>query len=283
MGMKISRKLFFYYHGLGDSLLFNSVLFELGKQNRKRYFVGTKHAELYRGNPFAILLPFSQSTNYKLGKFFYLLGAQVEHVDYYHKGHPPKHHILDLLADRVELKDAPRTPQFFLSDAEKNKRLLPRSKKPWVAIQSIGLSTWTDNKNWGVKNFRAVARSLEKDFSVVQLGATSDPSLGVDLELQGRLPIRDVFVALRQCKTFVGQVGFLMHAAAAVELPSVIIYGGFEAPWQSGYDLNTNLYSDVECAPCWLETACPYEKKCMSIITPEQVASEALTILHKSS
>ena len=281
--MEISRKLFYYYHGLGDSLLFNSVLFELGQQNRRRYFVGTKHAEIYRGNPFAMVLPFSQTMNYKLGKIFSLLGGRVEHVDYYHKGHPPKQHILELLADRVGLRDAPRTPKIFLTEEEKNKRLLPESNKPWVAIQSTGLSTWTDNKNWGVENFRAVARSLEKDFSLVQLGATGDPSLGVDLELQGRLPIRDVFLVLSECKLFIGQEGFLMHAAAAVDLPAVIVFGGFLAPWQTGYHWNANLYSDIECAPCWLETACPYEKKCMSIITPEQVVSEAFTILHKSS
>lgn len=281
--VRFSPDIFFYYHGLGDSLLFNSVLFELGKQNHRRYFIGTKHAEIYKGNQFAMVLPFSQAMNYKLGKIFSFLGGRVEHVDYYHKGHPPKQHILELLADRVGLRDAPRTPKIFLSEEEKTKRLLPESKKPWVAIQSTGLSIWTDNKNWGVENFRSVARSLEKDFSVVQLGAISDPSLGVNLEWQGRLPIRDVFVVLRECKLFIGQEGFLMHAAAAVDLTSVIVYGGFLAPWQTGYELNANLYSNIECAPCWLETQCPYDKKCMRLITPEQVASEALTIFKKSS
>jgi ADP-heptose:LPS heptosyltransferase len=279
--MKISRKLFFYYHGLGDSLLFSSVLFELGKQSRKRYFVGTKHAEIYRGNPFAIVLPLKQVINYKLGRLISLLGGEVKHVDYYHKGHPPKQHILELLADRVGLKDVPRIPKIFLSDAEKNKRLLPESKKPWVAIQSTGLSTWTDNKNWGVENFRSVARSLAREFSVVQLGASGDPSLGVDLELQGRLPIRDVFVLLRECGVFVGQEGFLMHAAAAVDLLSVIVYGGFLAPWQTGYSINENLYSNVECAPCWLETKCPHEKKCMAMITPRMVVEKIKTLLER--
>jgi len=279
--LKIGRDIFFYYHGLGDSLLFNSVLFELGKQNRKRYFVGTKHAEIYRGNPFAIVLPFSQAINYKLGNIFSLLGGRVEHVDYYHKGHPPKQHILELLADRVGLRMAPRTPKIFLSEGEKNKRLLPESKKPWVAMQSTGLSTWTDNKNWGVENFRSVARSLEKDFSVVQLGASGDPPLGVDLELQGRLPIRDVFVVLRECKLFIGQEGFLMHAAAAVELPAVIVFGGFLAPWQTGYQSNANFYSDIECAPCWLEAKCPYEKVCLAQITPLYVSVRAKSFINK--
>jgi ADP-heptose:LPS heptosyltransferase len=70
-----------------------------------------------------------------------------------------------------------------------------------------------------------------------------------------------------------------MHAAAAVNVPSVIVYGGFEAPWQSGYPMNVNLYSDVECAPCWLESICPHEKKCMEMITPEIVVEKTKSLL----
>jgi hypothetical protein len=84
-------------------------------------------------------------------------------------------------------------------------------------------------------------------------------------------------MASKNCKVFIGQVGFLMHAAASVGLPSVIVYGGFEAPWQSGYEANSNLYSAVECAPCWLETKCPYGKKCMTMIKPEIVAQKAIS------
>lgn len=265
---------------MGDSLLFNSVVYELGRQTGRRYFLGTKHPEIYKGNPHAFVLPFSQYTNYRIFKILSpLLGAKTHHIDYYHKGHPPRQHLLELLSDRVGLRIPPNRPAIFLSQAEQERRLLPSREKPWVAMQSTGLATWTENKNWGVDNFRAVARLLAKDFCLVQLGAAGDPSLGVDLELQGRLELREVFIVLRQCKTFVGQVGFLMHAAAAVDLPSVIVYGGFEAPWQSGYGWNINLYSDVECAPCWLETKCPHEKKCLAQITPQQVFDRARALI----
>jgi ADP-heptose:LPS heptosyltransferase len=281
--MNISRDIFFYYHGLGDSVLFNSVLYELGQQTGKYYLVGTKHREIYQGNPHALILPFPQYVNYKIFRILgSLFGLNIHHIDYYHEGYPPKQHILKLLADRIGLKKAPCTLKIFLSEKEKKKRLLPQSKKPWVAIQSTGLSTWTDNKNWGVDNFHKVVCLLEKDFSVVQLGSSGDPSLGVDLELQGGLPLRDVFLVLRECGLFIGQVGFLMHAAAAVELPSVIVYGGFEAPWQSGYVQNANLFSNMVCAPCWLETKCPYEKKCMTMISPQKVAENAKILLMRT-
>ena len=51
----------------------------------------------------------------------------------------------------------------------------------------------------------------------------------------------------RPCSTrslaFVGQVGFLMHLARAVDCRAVIVYGGRETPAQSGYPCNENLYS----------------------------------------
>lgn len=62
-----------------------------------------------------------------------------------------------------------------------------------------------------------------------------------------------------------------MHLARAVECPAVILYGGREAPWQSGYTCNTNLYSPLPCAPCWLWNHCDYDRECMNRITVSDV------------
>jgi ADP-heptose:LPS heptosyltransferase len=282
--MRTSRDLFFYYHGLGDSILFNSVVHELGRKTGKKYFVGTHHGDIYAGNPYAVVLPFSQDTNYKLSKLLrFVPGSRIHHIDYYFEGHPPKRHILKLLCERVGLHPPIETPSIFLSPEELKSHPLPNTGKPWVAIQSTGLTQWTDNKNWGVAKFEEVARMLRGFASTVQLGVATDPGLEVDYSLQGRLQPREVCAILKQCGAFVGQVGFLMHAAAAAGVPGVIVYGGFEAPWQSGYRHNTNLYSTVECAPCWLEKKCPYNKTCMEEITPAMVAESALSLIRKLS
>lgn len=276
--MSISHDIFFYYHGLGDSLLFNSVVYELGRQTGKRYLIGTKHREIYEGNPYALILPFPQYANYKIFRFISpVLGLNIHHLDYYYEGSPPKQHILTLLGKRVGLETPLARPSIFLNKREKETRLLPESEKPWLGIQSTGLALWTDNKNWGVDSFAEVANLLKDKFSIVQLGQGGDPNLPVDLHLQGKLSIREVFVALRQCNLFIGQEGFLMHAATAVNLPAVVVYGGFLAPEQTGYAVNENIYSAVECAPCWLETKCPYDKKCLTMIKPEIVAQKAIS------
>lgn len=69
-------------------------------------------------------------------------------------------------------------------------------------------------------------------------------------DYRGALSLREVFLLMKDLDLFVGQVGFLMHVAAAVFCPSVIIYGGFEAPWQSGYAENDNIFSEISCSPC---------------------------------
>ncbi len=113
-------------------------------------------------------------------------------------------------------------------------------------------------------------------FHWYKLGTAADPPLPVQINLCGKLDVRGVFQVLGQCAGFVGLEGFLMHAATAMGVASVIVYGGFTAPWQTGYEINANLFTPVPCAPCWLESRCPYDKKCMEAITPAQVA-DALT------
>jgi len=281
--LRISRELLFYYHGIGDSLLLNAVLYGLGQQTQQRYVVGSPYPEIYGGNPFVIHLPFPQIVNYKAAQILEFLGIvkKITHIDYYHEGHPPKKHILRLLSERLGLKKTPSRPLVILSEEEKASQLLPPSEKPWVAIQSTGIKKWTDNKNWGASNFNEVVRLLSDKYSFVQLGMKGDPVLDGVIDRTGELSLRQVFCVLNRCSSFIGQVGFLMHAASAMRLPSVIVYGGFEAPWQSGYEENINLFTKLHCSPCWLEEKCPWDKKCMAAITPAMVSEEFRIMMGK--
>jgi ADP-heptose:LPS heptosyltransferase len=279
--LPLRKELFLYYHGIGDSLLFNTVLFHLGRQTGERFMVGSRHPAIYQGNPYVRHLPFGQKINYKLAKVLSGIGwvKAVRHIDYYQEGRVPQKHILQLLSERVGLKEVPPRPVIFLSDEERAQKILPESSKPRIALQSTGNSLWTDNKNWGADRFLELAGMISGSFSLVQVGAAGDPPLPVELNLAGKLSLRQTLRVLGECSGFVGQEGFLMHAAAAMSAPSVIVYGGFLAPWQTGYPFNVNLYNPVPCAPCWLETLCPYQKKCMTEIHPDQVAAELERLL----
>jgi ADP-heptose:LPS heptosyltransferase len=106
---------------------------------------------------------------------------------------------------------------------------------------------------------------------MVQLGAASDPPLANVRDLRGRTTIREAAAVLAGSRLFIGMVGFLMHLARAVGTRSVIVYGGREHPSQSGYRVNTNLFTELPCSPCWYWNRCPYDRECMRRITAADV------------
>jgi ADP-heptose:LPS heptosyltransferase len=138
------------------------------------------------------------------------------------------------------------------------------------------------NKQWFPDRFQAVIDALQGEFKFVQLGSASDPPLQHVIDLRGKTNIRQSAAIMHQAQLYIGNVGFLMHLARAVECPSVIVYGGREAPWQSGYACNINLYTALPCAPCWRWNTCDFDRKCMSDITAQQVVSGVKELIKRS-
>jgi ADP-heptose:LPS heptosyltransferase len=87
---------------------------------------------------------------------------------------------------------------------------------------------------------------------------------------------------MSQSLTFVGLVGFLMHLARSVDCRSVIVYGGREAPWQSGYSCNENLFTTLSCSPCWLWSKCDHGHRCMKEIEPQRVVTGIQTQVERA-
>ena len=195
---------------------------------------------------------------------------------------PPARHIIAELCARAGVKgQIALRPYFCLTEAEKEKSAWANGM---IAIQSSGLAGKfpMGNKQWYPERFQEVVNDLKNDFKFVQLGSASDPPLTDAMDLRGKSKIRETAAVLANCRIFVGNVGFLMHLARAVECPSVIVYGGREAPWQSGYSCNLNLYSAVPCAPCWLWNKCDYNRICMENITGSNVVSAIEEIIART-
>src|SRR4029453_835376 len=164
----MDKKLYLYFHGIGDSLLFNTVLFYLGRSTGKIFMVGSQHPEIYQGNPYVRHLPCKSHTTTvywrRLLKLFKIVN-EVEYIDYYQHGYIPPRHIITLLCERVGLPEAPKRPIIFLTSEEKAQSFLPKSNRPWIAIQSTGNSAHTQNKNWSVEKFEEVAATLRQQYA----------------------------------------------------------------------------------------------------------------------
>ncbi len=170
--------------------------------------------------------------------------------------------------------DGPVTvrPYLRLTDAERAAgRLAPRQ----IALHSSGASAFSamKNKEWFADRLQAVVHALRGEFTLVQLGSPNDPPLDGCVDLRGKTSMRESAAIIANSAVLLGQVGFLMHLTRAVDRPAVIIYGGREMPWESGYSCNTNLYTELPCAPCWRWNTCynQLERLCMRSITAEMV------------
>lgn len=266
----------------GDAILLTTLLRELHRTG-KRAAILTDYPELYRGLPFgAACLP-ADTPVLSASRW---LRIPVHHIQYAkpmpeeHAEYPPKQHILAEMCAHAGLDgEIDLRPYFSLTEDEK---AAAAGYQGTVVVQSTCLTArykmWT--KDWGADRMQQVVERLSGDRRVVQLGASADPHLVGAEDCRG-LPFRKVAAILSQADLFVGLVGFLMHLARAVDTPAVIVYGGREKPWQSGYSCNVNLASDVPCSPCWRYEDCAGGKICMDLITVDAVVAEVESALAK--
>jgi hypothetical protein len=189
----------------------------------------------------------------------------------------PQRHLFQIMCEKAGIGGTVTLlPRVHLSDVERSGG--KRMAKIQIAIHSSGLGAAHPmrNKEWQADKFQAVVDAVSSDkIGFVQIGVASDPLLANTLDLRGRLSLRETAAVLSRSAVFVGLVGGLMHLARSVDCRSVIIYGGREHPWQSGYAANENIAWFGECAPCWAYSRCDFDRRCMKELSATAV-SEAV-------
>jgi lipopolysaccharide heptosyltransferase II len=83
--------------------------------------------------------------------------------------------------------------------------------------------------------------------------------------------LKDLAAVLQRCSVCIGTSTGIIHIAAAVGVP-VIVLCGPEDPrrWRPLSNNHTLIKKDVPCRPCREET-CHYEGRCLRLTTPEEV------------
>ena len=146
-------------------------------------------------------------------------------------------------------------------------------------------------KRWPFEHYAALAREyLSLGWQVALYGSANDQPVTAQIkslckddeychDLAGCTSLSDAVDLLSLSDAVVSNDSGLMHIAAALNRPLVVVYGatspGFTPP------LNANaqvLVSDIECAPCF-QRECPLKHhRCMQEITPIQVAAKLRAI-----
>lgn len=278
---KTPRQFLSFSGGYGDDLLLTCLAREFNKRGESPIDFATLAPALVERNPDICKVvkrgAFSRAYYHGAGRpcFYkhiaYEAGNLVED-----KFEIPKNHILQIMASKRGIKGGIEIrPYVYLSDDEQEKgKIAPKQ----ICIMSQGKQNLMPNKQWFVDRYQNVAEVLGAEVSVVQLGAPSDVLLDGVIDYRG-IDFRSVAAILANAICFIGQVGFLMHMARAVDCPSVIVYGGRELPQQSGYICNINLVSNPECSPCWKYRTCSKDRVCMRDITSEDVIASAKKII----
>jgi hypothetical protein len=261
---------------IGDDLMCSTVLRELRKRGKHSMAVVTRNPELFEKNPDVDKI--IRQTDGRLNR---LGRAGLPVVKLAHTGYdpardldlPPEEHVLIRMcqlagvAGPVELR-----PYLFLTPQELATGKFGENQ---VAMQSSGLAGpfALHNREWYPQRFQELCAELRSDVRVVQVGSGADMKLEGAIDLRGKTTLRQTAAVLANSLVFIGLSGFLMHLARSVDCRSVIIYGGREKPAITGYVANKNLYTQVRCAPCWLRNACEFNRKCMDMISVEQVVA----------
>jgi len=276
LSRKRPRILLTFGGGLGDHLLCTTIFRELRQRGERDLWMASNHRALFAHNE-------DVDRVVPLGRFFADWTSQshgrivpvtyTAHIKEQDRDVPPQRHISACLCEMAGLSgNIQLRPYLTLGDHEARAgRVVPRQ----IAIQSSGLAAQYPmrNKEWYPERFQQVVDALSGDYQFVQVGSAGDPLLTGTRDMRGKTSIRQTAAILSQSLVFIGQVGFLMHLARAVDCRAVIVYGGRELPEQSGYICNENLTTALPCAPCWKWNECPYERECMRRIDATQVVA----------
>lgn len=146
-------------------------------------------------------------------------------------------------------------------------------------------------KKWGSDRFAEAAARLAGEFGagVVVFGAERERGDGEAirrrlpgvLNLAGRTTVREFMALVSLCRVLLTNDSGAMHAAAAVGVPVVAVFGptdpGETSPLGEGHAI---VREPVDCAPCF-RRECPTDHRCMTRIQVERVIEAAERLLSK--
>jgi ADP-heptose:LPS heptosyltransferase len=261
------------FPGIGDVLLLTSLIESIKKKFSKiRLNVITQNEQLLLNNKH--IFSINKKPSFFTFRHWYLEIRQSKN---------PEKHVLTESLEKLGLSLEIQKPKFFVTEKERKnaENLLHEYKtKPLIAINTVSKEL---TKDWPPSYWHELIDRLNEKYFIIQLGNQNEIQSEKVVRLAGKLDLRESIAVLAKCNLFIGGVSFLMHAASAVGIRSVIIYGGRETPQNSGYDNNINLYQKIDCGPCWIHEedgeVCENNLECLTRIKVDTVLESINQIL----
>lgn len=165
--------------------------------------------------------------------------------------------------------------ELFFTDAE---RSFGERGRGLVIVEPHIKGKASPNKQWGWVRWNKLAWILAgRGYRIGQVGPQGTKTLE-RVDLISTSSFREACGVLAHALAAVLPEGGLHHAAAAVGLPAVVIFGGFTPVEITGYDLHRNIGASGKDA-CGSRQPCEHCANWMASIAPETVADELEALL----
>ncbi len=246
--------------GLGDELMLTAVA-RAARRSGQPLHILTNRPDCWEGNADPL------SVQIGVDRWFYAqnrgwLAADIVHAAY---ANGTGRHVADQMAEKAGVSLPtdwrPVLPRAGPGQRDPRRLILQNSCR--------GARYAATTKEWPADRWAELAGRLARDFSLVQLGTPQDPPIPGAHDLRGRTTLREAAARIADAAALVGLESGLMHVAAAVGTPAVIIYGGRSRPHETGYPCHRNLTRSPPCAGCGLNDGCPHGIMCMDIPVAE--------------
>lgn len=257
--------------GIGDEIMASIIIAEIKRKNAScKITLVSRYPALWQNVPeIDEVLPFDKENPQGISLGF---------------GHmlPPPRSLPAIIGEQIGLKvEQIRLLPPRPSVSPELKATIAAIPRPRILIQPEA-SGFTPNKEWPRGYWEKLTRELVKSGSVLEAGKA--PFFKEDLgpafhSFAGKTDVAGFAYLVSQADLVICPVSGGMHLAEAYGVKSVTIFGGYELPSGHPYPGMTAFYEPVSCAPCWLDTECPHQRKCLQQITPEAVLAAALKAL----
>lgn len=268
--------------GVGDAILLTPALRKL-KQNRPSdrlivYCEKPSHLEVLKNNPYVnSLRMLTRITALSLRLF--RRPVRVAPLGNMRPGILYDVHASHIIGSLIGITLDNTKPELYLTDREEAlaKAMLEKVAHPRIAIHTTSNFT---SKNWMQSEWAALV-GRNTGYRFVQIGGANEKLVEGAVDMMGT-PLRVAFALIGACDALVGVDSAMAHAATAMGIPSVVLFGASSsAVYGHIGNIALSANSDVRCPPCLellFEADCPFDNKCMRAINAE-VVSRALESL----
>ena len=150
------------------------------------------------------------------------------------------------------------------------------------------------SKRWPSEYFGQIAARFKQDgYEVYIFGSPKDHAIGEEIvrashgqakNLCGQTTLEEAVDLLSLANVAITNDSGLMHIAAAVKRPVVVVYGSVTPRYTPPLSNHAEIkYLDLECSPCW-KRQCPYgHYNCVHNLTVESVYRSAVKLLNQAA